>query len=105
MQQVNRDRIVGLGLAVALLTTVAWHTSVASHSAPSSQTLKTGPITDAVVAPAEQLGAAFTMVARHVEPAVVSVYSETIAKVQTGDSPMEPGENPLWRFFQPNAYA
>ncbi len=52
--------------------------------------LKAGPIDPSVLAPAEQLGKAFAMVAAHVRPAVVSVYSEKMVK-----SPDPEFENPF----------
>src|SRR4051812_8713012 len=49
------------------------------------------------VAPAEQLGKAFAAVASHVQPAVVSVYSEKVVKTPQGGG--ESPEDMLRRFF------
>jgi serine protease Do len=52
-------------------------------------------ITTQTVAPAEQLGNAFAAVASHVQPAVVSVYSEKVVKAQKPDG----SDEFLRRFF------
>jgi serine protease Do len=57
-----------------------------------------GAIQSQVVAPAEQLGKAFAEVAAHVQPAVVSVYSEKIAKASSGTDSLG-SDDFLRRFF------
>jgi serine protease Do len=57
---------------------------------PIGQVQKAGPLPGAVTAPAEQLGNAFAAVATHVKPAVVSVYSERLARMR--------GQEQSWPF-------
>ena len=60
------------GVALGLATTLA--------AAPADKPQQFSTIDPAVIAPAEQLSKAFRMVAAHVRPAVVSVYSEKTLK-------------------------
>ncbi len=69
-----------MALGVALFVAFGLIALVAAR--PGGSDLKAGPIDPAVAAPAEQLGKAFAMVAAHVRPAVVSVYSEKMVKFQ-----------------------
>ena len=71
---------VGVVLGVALFVAAGLFVLLAAH--PGGSDLKPGPIDQAVTAPAEQLGKAFAMVAAHVRPAVVSVYSEKMVRFQ-----------------------
>ena len=73
MRQFGKAKALGVTVGVALLMFVAVRSSEGD--------LKPGPIDPAVAAPAEQLGKAFAMVAAHVRPAVVSVYSTKMVKV------------------------
>jgi serine protease Do len=61
--------------------------------------LKPGPMDPAVTAPAEQLGNAFAMVAAHVRPTVVSVYSEKMVKLQGPEFQNPFGEDFFRQFF------
>ena len=61
--------------------------------------LKVGPIDPSVIAPAEQLGKAFAMVAAHVRPAVVSVYSEKMVKVRQPEFQFPFGDDFFRQFF------
>jgi len=61
--------------------------------------MKEGPIGPAIIAPAEQLGRAFTMVANHVKPAVVSVYSEKTITFTEPEFPSPFGDDFLRQFF------
>ncbi len=52
-----------------------------------------------VIAPAEKLSQAFVAVAKQVKPAVVSVYSEKVAKYRSSDIPLPYGDDFLQKFF------
>jgi serine protease Do len=81
---------VGLFVALGLMITVA-------ASKPLGASMKPGPIEPAVVAPAEQLSKAYAMVAAHVRPAVVSVYSEKVVKFR--QMPLPFGDEFFQQFF------
>jgi serine protease Do len=70
-----------LVVAIGLIAT-AGH-----ESRPMSKAPAPCPVTESVVVPAEQLGKAFAAVAAHIKPAVVSVYSEKMVKVEPPESP------------------
>lgn len=60
---------------------------------------KQEPIDPAVTAPAVQLGKAFVMVANHVRPTVVSVFSEKTIKRKSSDLPFPFGDELFRQFF------
>ncbi len=76
------SKAVSVGVASGVALFVAAGLFVCIGARPGGDDLKAGPIDPAVTAPAEQLGKAFAMVAAHVRPAVVSVYSEKMVKFQ-----------------------
>jgi serine protease Do len=82
----------GLALFVAIGLTLAGATG--GRLGPA---MKPGPIDPKVVAPAEQLGKAYAMVAAHVRPAVVSVYSEKVVKYR--ETPFPFGDEFFQQFF------
>jgi serine protease Do len=88
---------VGIALGVALFVAAGLVTLVGARSGPSD--LKAGPIDPAVVKPAEQLGQALAMVAAHVRPSVVSVYSEKMVKFQAPDFQSPFGDDFFRQFF------
>ncbi len=94
-QKIIAASIRGIERLVVASTLMAIAASVSSIAIASSP----GPITDAVVVPAEQLGNAFAAVAEHVRPAVVSVYSEKMVKMQTPVFPFPFGDDLLDKFF------
>ncbi len=99
MNAANKVKALGVALGLALFIAAGLIAFVAAESKPLGPSMKEGLIDPAVVAPAEQLGRAFTMVANHVKPAVVSVYSEkTITFTQPGFS-FPFGNDFLRRFF------
>jgi len=99
MSPASRAKALGIALGVALFTLGGLIVFVAAQRAPGGPPLKAGPIDPSVVAPAEQLGRAFAMVADHVKPAVVSVYSEkTITLTQPG-FPFPFGDDFFRQFF------
>lgn len=69
------------------------------RSGYSAFSWKQEPIDPAVVAPAVQLGKAFVMVANHVRPTVVSVFSEKTIKRRSSDFPIPFGEDFFRQFF------
>ncbi len=68
--------MAGSALSAALFAAAGLMLCVIGGSPAHGDPLKSGPIDPAVIAPADRLSKAFTMVADHVKPAVVSVYSE-----------------------------
>jgi serine protease Do len=90
----GRDRIKEIATTIILAGSLA----AAGPPARADGALTEGQFNAAVAAPAEQLGHAFAMIAAHVRPAVVSVYSEKIIKLRQQD--MFPfGGNPFQQFF------
>ncbi|HXU93516.1 MAG TPA: Do family serine endopeptidase [Gallionella sp.] len=86
---------MGLGLFVAVgLFVTTGATNSLTKTAPSSNA-----IPESVTAPAEQLGRAFAAVAAHVKPAVVSVYSEKIVRLQSPEFPFPFGDDFFNQFF------
>jgi len=51
-----------------------------------------GAVAESIIAPAEQLGKAFAAVAAHVKPAVVSVYSEKMVRIEPQEFPFPFGD-------------
>lgn len=81
--------VVAVGLLLIVLVNTLY----------SQPPLKPVPITESVVAPAQQLGKAFAMVAAHVRPAVVSVYSERIVLRQAPEWSLPFGDDFFRQFF------
>jgi serine protease Do len=82
-----------LFVATGLFVTIAANKPVPESSPP------VGPIPEAVIAPAEQLGKAFAAVAAHVKPAVVSVYSEKTVRLQSPGFQFPFGDDFFNQFF------
>lgn len=101
----NGSRAVGRASAIGIIAGVAIFVVVALLSTISATRSSTGkdhapaPVAESVVAPAEQLGAAFAAVAAHIKPAVVSVYSEKMVKVQPQEFPFPFDEDFFDQFF------
>ena len=95
----NKAKAVGVALGFALFVAAGLIVFVAAESNPGSTSLKIGPIDPAIVAPAEQLSQAFNMVANHVRPAVVSVYSEKNITLTQPQFAFPFGDDFLRRFF------
>jgi serine protease Do len=96
MNTTTRIQVIGATAGVALFVATGLLLTVAA-SKPLGPAMKTGPIDPAVVAPAEQLGKAYAMVAAHVRPAVVSVYSEKVVKFR--EMPFPFGDQFFRQFF------
>jgi serine protease Do len=64
---------------------------------PLGPLMKPGPMDQAIAKPAEEMGKAFAMVAAHVRPAVVSVYSEKVVKYPESQLPF--GDEFFRQFF------
>jgi len=88
---------VGVAMGVALFVAAGLVALIAARSGAGD--LKSGPIDPAVTAPAEQLGKAYAMVAAHVRPTVVSVYSERIVKFQAPEFGSPFGDDFFRQFF------
>ncbi|MGA8865176.1 MAG: trypsin-like peptidase domain-containing protein [Gallionella sp.] len=85
----NKARAIGISAGVAIFVLIALFSTTAATKSSSGQAPVAGTVSESVVAPAEQLGKAFAAVAAHVKPAVVSVYSEKMVKVQPQDFPFD----------------
>lgn len=83
-------------LSALALTSFVGGVSTNGFSASSAPPSKIDP---AVVEPAEKLSQAFIAVAKQVRPAVVSVYSEKVAKVRSPEAPLPFGDDFLQQFF------
>ena len=95
----NRMKALGVALGIALFVAIGLGVFVAADLNPDTGALKAGPIDPAVVAPAQQLSRAFSMVAGHVKPAVVSVYSEKNVTLTEPAFPFPFGNNFFQQFF------
>ncbi len=80
----TRVRTIGLAGGLALFVALGLVHAVAARFG-AERTMRAGPIDASAVAPAEQLGRAFSMVAAHVRPCVVSVYSEKSIRISRPD--------------------
>lgn len=98
MKEFNRVRAVGVALGLALFVGIGMTLMIAAGSG-SDQVMKPGPIDAKVIAPAEQLGKAFAMVAAHVRPCVVSVYSEKTIKFTQPEFSFPFGDDFFHQFF------
>ncbi len=99
MKKFGEFKSAGLAAGLALIITAGLAVSAAADNSPPEAMLKTGPIDPAVIAPAEALGKAFNMVAEHVRPAVVSVYSEKNITLTQSELPVPFGDDFLRQFF------
>jgi len=72
--------------------------AVAAHSS-SPKLVPPPPLTAAVTAPAKALSDAYAAVAGHVRPAVVSVYSEKMVRIQSPENGFPFGDDFFQRFF------
>ena len=98
MKTTTKIQAIGGAVGVALFVAIGLFLTVAA-SKPAETKLKTGPVDSAVVAPAEALGRAYAMVAGHVRPAVVSVYSEKVVKFRQFELPFPFGDQFFRQFF------
>jgi len=103
MNESNKVQAVGVALGLALFVAVGLTLMIAARSGPD-RLMKPGPIDPKIVAPADQLGQAFAMVAAHVRPCVVSVYSEKVIKFTEPEFSF-PFGNDLFRQFFGNQFS
>jgi len=96
MRASNRVRAIGAVLGVVVLGAVGSPTTI---GAGMGSELKPGPIDPSVIAPAEQLGKAFAMVAAHIRPCVVSVYTEKTVKLNLPQFAFPFGDDVFRQFF------
>jgi serine protease Do len=110
MKPFNKDRSVGMVAGVVFVAVIAGLLSTMKSRPASVQGLSTRAqrtaqapsshtIADADIAPAVELGRAFTLVASRVKPAVVSVYSEKVVKARSGEQPSPFGGDDFLRQF------
>jgi len=99
MNKAGKIKSLGMALGIALFVGAGLIALVAAEGNSPEASLKAGPIDPAVVAPAEQLGRAFTMVADHVKTAVVSVYSEKRITLAEPGFPLPFGNDFFRQFF------
>jgi serine protease Do len=86
--------------SISAAVTMAGFLAVETIAAePNKKSLQSQPLEPSVVASAEQLSKAFAMVAEHVRPAVVSVYSEKMVKLNQPEFPIPFGEDFFQQFF------
>ena len=98
MKEPNKVQAAGVALGLALFVAVGLTLMIAARSG-TDRTLQPGPMDPKVIAPAEQLGKAFAMVAAHVRPCVVSVYSEKVVKFRQFEMPFPFGDDFFRQFF------
>ncbi|HTR35773.1 MAG TPA: DegQ family serine endoprotease [Bryobacteraceae bacterium] len=91
-------RAIGVALGLAVFVAVGMTLMIGAESG-SEQAMKPGPIDANVIAPAEQLGRAYAMVAAHVKPCVVSVYSEKVIKFTEPEFSFPFGDDFFRQFF------
>jgi serine protease Do len=96
MKTTTKIQVIGGAVGLALFVALGLLMTVAA-SKPLGPSMKPGPIDPKVVAPAEELGKAYAMVAAHVRPAVVSVYSEKVVKFR--EMPFPFGDEFFRQFF------
>ena len=96
---VGKASAVGIVIGVAIFVAVALFSTIAANRPFTERAPAPGVIAESVVAPAEQLGMAYAAVAAHIKPAVVSVYSEKMVKVQPHEFPFPFGDDLFDQFF------
>ena len=95
----NRLQTIGIAIGLGLFVATGLFVTIAANKPAPQSTPASGPIPEAVIAPAEQLGKAFAAVAAHVKPAVVSVYSEKIVRLQSPGFQFPFGDDFFNQFF------
>ncbi len=96
--KISRElRMIGLALGLGIFVATGLFITIAANKPQPASTPSAGDIPESITAPAEQLGRAFAAVAAHVKPAVVSVYSEKIVRLQSPDFPF--GDDFFNQFF------
>jgi len=95
----KKIKSVGLALGIAAFVAASLIGIIGAGQKNDGALIKPGPIDPAVVAPAEQLGKAFVMVANHVKPAVVSVYSKKKITMTEPEFNFPFGNNFFHQFF------
>jgi serine protease Do len=91
-------QMIGIALGFGLFVATGLFVTIGAKS-PAPEIAATGAIPESVTAPAEQLGRAYAAVAAHVKPAVVSVYSEKMVRMQNPDFHFPFGDDFFNRFF------
>jgi serine protease Do len=99
MKPSNRVIAIGMAGGIALLVAGGLRVLLGAGNWESGSALNVGPITNSVIAPAQQLSDAFAMVAAHVRPAVVSVFSTKSINIQNDEGQNPFGDEFFRRFF------
>ncbi len=94
----HKVQAIGLGLGLALFVALGLVLTTGPRSGGELPT-RPSQIDPDVMAPAERLGDAFAMVAAHVRPSVVSVYSEKVIRLRAPEFSDPFGGDLFRRFF------
>jgi serine protease Do len=95
----HKVQAIGLALGLAVFVAIGLLLTTGTHPGPSIDLpMRLGLIDPAGTAPAERLGDAFAMVAAHVKPCVVSVYSEKTIRFRALER-SDPFDDDLFRRF------
>lgn len=78
----TKVRSFGTALGIAIFVAVALYATIGANKPTLNNQHVQGSIAESLITPAEQLGSAYAAVAAHIKPAVVSIYSEKIVKMQ-----------------------
>ncbi len=90
---------IGIAIGLGIFAAAGLFATVSAKKPGTDSSPQPGPISESVIAPAEQLGRAYAAVAAHVKPAVVSVYSEKMVRMQSPDFEFPFGDDFFNQFF------
>lgn len=84
-----KARTFGIATGIAVFVVAILYATIAANKPPSEPYSTPDTINESIIAPADKLGIAFAAVAAHIKPAVISVYSEKVVKVQSPEFPFD----------------
>lgn len=90
---------IQISISIHLLLALSSAACIRTNDSAAKTVPNDSPIESAEIAPVEQLGKAFTTIAAHVKPAVVSVFSEKTIKFRQEDLPFPFGDDLFNEFF------
>lgn len=99
MEISRRLRTAGVAIGLGLFVAAGLFVIVAADKPQPESPPTPGAIAESVAAPGEQLGRAYAAVAAQVKPAVVSVYSEKMVRLQSPEFRFPFGDDFFNRFF------